>query len=62
MHLLLYGFTFREPPGFAYGAARARADRSLFSPILRPDAADGLNGSDVATWDVFWELAEKAEF
>lgn len=54
MHLFPYTFTFPLfAPGLAYGAALARAVRSLFSPILRVCPDPALNGSDVATLDVF---------
>jgi hypothetical protein len=57
MHLLPYGLTdpFFVPdwPGFMYGAARARAVRSLFSPILRV-LEEGWNGSGAATVESFW--------
>ncbi len=43
----------RSAPGLAYGAAFARALSSLFSPSLRIAPDPALNGSDVATVDVF---------
>lgn len=57
MHLLPYGLTLPlllDPacPGLRYGEAFARAERSLFSPILRVAAA-GREGSVVASVETF---------